>query len=406
MKHVLNYSYMHAVDADGYVWTQLPVELLFAEDWQLLGKHIELPSDAWHAFNLRFKGRSILRLRGHLDLYESFMRGQVRTDDYLAFWRAIHETRGLPLPDDASTLHRRHVQYLAFQQHLAAGDLAPLTATVIFDEATHRFVVDDGHHRISFLIRRGLRLIPARVPYDQFQRYVNIHNAWNIATFLEQNKIREVYCPLLHPLVPRLSVCRDTTSGSRLDRILYFLGDYKSTGTILDIGCNGGFYTHHFLRDGADAVGVDTHKSHISLARQLSALYRLPDVFHHADVTELMVGKKYEAALFLTVLYHWISEGPSSYHPRLQRLHDCVEDFILWESGHDPASEKSLLMAYGKFTRYECLGVTYGTGRTRELGVFIRPGSRLDEAIGTCTTGTLRSDGRSFQSEFPRAMNV
>jgi SAM-dependent methyltransferase len=356
---------------------------LFAEDWQLFGKHIDSQTDAWLALNQRIMGRSVLRLRGHLDLYESFMRGQVGADEYLLFWRAIHETRGLTPPDDATTLHTRHGQYLAFQQSAAAGDLAPLTITAMFDDATHRFVVDDGHHRACFLIRRGWRQIPARVPYEEFHRYINIHSAWSIATFLERNNIGEVYCPILHPLAPRLAVCRDTTSGSRLDRILYFLGDYTFAGNLLDIGCNGGFYSHHFLRDGVNVVGVDLHEPHISLARQLSELYRLPNVFHHADVTDLMAGRSYEAALLLTVLYHWMAEGPASYHPRLQQLHDCVEDFILWESGHDPASEKQLLMSYGKFTRYEFLGFTYGTGRRRELGVFFRPDSRLDRIVAT-----------------------
>lgn len=393
MKHELTYKYLHAVDADGFVWTKLPVELLFAEDWQLLGKGIESATDAWRCFNQRIRGRSILRLRGHLDLYESFMRGRPGPENYLSYWRSIHETRGLTAPDEAATLNGRHDQYLAFDRHVAAADLAPLTVTAVFDEATHRFVLDDGHHRASFLVSSGWRHVPARVPYGQFDRFVNIHGSWEVATFLEANGITEVYCPILNPMAPPIAPCRDTTRGSRLDRILYFLGDYETTGPILDVGCNGGFFTHHFLREGATVVGVDTHEPHIALARRLSSLYRLPDVFHHADAVDLMGERTYEAALLLTVLYHWIAAGPASYRPRLRQLHDSVTDFIVWESGHDPDFEKRLITDFGKFTRYESLGRTYGTGRSRELGIFMRPGCALDIATGPSRQGTPPQNG-------------
>jgi hypothetical protein len=49
---------------------------------------------------------------------------------------------------------------------------------------------------------------------------------------------------------------------------------------------------------------------------------------------------------------------------------------LFWESGDEPNREIELLCSYSGLTEYYSLGPTQGTGKHRELGVFLRPGTR------------------------------
>lgn len=101
----------------------------------------------------------------------------------------------------------------------------------------------------------------------------------------------------------------------------HFLGDYPNIKwrgfahaiprdlrgrTVLDIGCNAGFYSMEMKRRGADRViGIDSDEGYLAQARfaaQVSGMdieFRKLDVY---DVAEL--GEKFDLVLFLGVLYH------------------------------------------------------------------------------------------------------
>jgi tRNA (mo5U34)-methyltransferase len=101
----------------------------------------------------------------------------------------------------------------------------------------------------------------------------------------------------------------------------HFLGDYPNvkwrafadalpqdlTGrTVLDIGCNGGFYSIEMKRRGADrVVAIDSDPRYLAQARfaaQVSAVdidFRLLSVY---DVATL--GERFDVVLFMGVLYH------------------------------------------------------------------------------------------------------
>ncbi|MBV9774451.1 MAG: TIGR04290 family methyltransferase [Gemmatimonadetes bacterium] len=101
----------------------------------------------------------------------------------------------------------------------------------------------------------------------------------------------------------------------------HFLGDYPSmkwrnfahvipedmTGkTVLDIGCNAGFYSMEMKRRGADrVVGIDSEELYLAQARFAAEVngydieYRNLSVY---DVAEL--GEKFDFVIFMGVLYH------------------------------------------------------------------------------------------------------
>lgn len=101
----------------------------------------------------------------------------------------------------------------------------------------------------------------------------------------------------------------------------HFLGDYPACKwrhfehripedlhgrTVLDIGCNGGFYSLEMKKRGADFVlGIDSDADYLAQARfaaEVSGLkveFRQLDVYHVADLRQ-----RFDIVLFMGVLYH------------------------------------------------------------------------------------------------------
>ncbi len=101
----------------------------------------------------------------------------------------------------------------------------------------------------------------------------------------------------------------------------HFLGDYPSlkwrqfahaipadlTGkTVLDIGCNAGFYSVEMKRRGAARVlGIDTDEGYLAQARFVAEVSGTPIEFRRMSVYEVAgLNERFDLVLFLGVLYH------------------------------------------------------------------------------------------------------
>jgi tRNA (mo5U34)-methyltransferase len=101
----------------------------------------------------------------------------------------------------------------------------------------------------------------------------------------------------------------------------HFLGDYPAvkwrafadavpadlTGrTVLDIGCNGGFYAMEMKRRGAErVVAVDHDPDYLAQARFAAEVNRLEIEFRQLSVYDVgALGERFDVVLFLGVLYH------------------------------------------------------------------------------------------------------
>jgi tRNA (mo5U34)-methyltransferase len=101
----------------------------------------------------------------------------------------------------------------------------------------------------------------------------------------------------------------------------HFLGDYPAikwrqfahaipadlTGwTVLDIGCNAGFYSQEMKRRGADRVlGIDSDLRYLAQARFAAQVAGLDIEFAEMSVYEIpRLGERFDLVLFMGVLYH------------------------------------------------------------------------------------------------------
>jgi tRNA (mo5U34)-methyltransferase len=101
----------------------------------------------------------------------------------------------------------------------------------------------------------------------------------------------------------------------------HFLGDYPRqkfarfahaipadlTGkTVLDIGCNAGFYSLEMKRRGAArVVGIDSHDGYLAQARFAAKVSGADIEIRKMDVYEIgNLGERFDVVLFMGVLYH------------------------------------------------------------------------------------------------------
>jgi tRNA (mo5U34)-methyltransferase len=125
----------------------------------------------------------------------------------------------------------------------------------------------------------------------------------------------------------------------------HFLGDYPAvkwrsfadsipqdlTGkSVLDIGCNAGFYAMEMKRRGAERVlGIDSDEGYLAQARFAAELNELDIEFRRMNVYDVpKLGENFDVVIFMGVLYHLR-------HPllALDILHDHVtKDLLIFQS--------------------------------------------------------------------------
>lgn len=101
----------------------------------------------------------------------------------------------------------------------------------------------------------------------------------------------------------------------------HFLGDYPrvkwqrfadaipadlSGWSVLDIGCNAGFYSLEMKRRGAKRVlGIDAHEGYLAQARFAADIAGLDVSFARLSVYDVAtLGERFDLVLFMGVLYH------------------------------------------------------------------------------------------------------
>jgi tRNA (mo5U34)-methyltransferase len=125
----------------------------------------------------------------------------------------------------------------------------------------------------------------------------------------------------------------------------HFLGDYPALKwrrfshalpsdlrgrTVLDIGCNAGFYSIEMKRRGADRVlGIDCDAEYLAQARFAGEVSGLEIEFQNLSVYDVgSLGEKFDLVLFMGVLYHLR-------HPllALDLIHEHVsQDMLVFQS--------------------------------------------------------------------------
>ena len=100
--------------------------------------------------------------------------------------------------------------------------------------------------------------------------------------------------------------------------------------SVLDIGCNGGFYSLEMKRRGAERVlGIDTDTGYLAQARFAAEISGLDVEFQQLPVWDVArLGERFDLVIFMGVLYHLR-------HPllALDLIHEhAAKDLLLFQS--------------------------------------------------------------------------
>jgi len=146
----------------------------------------------------------------------------------------------------------------------------------------------------------------------------------------------------------------------------HFLGDYPaikwrrfskalptdlSGRTVLDIGCNGGFYSMEMKRRGAERViGIDFDREYLAQARFAAEVSGLEIEFRQLSVYDVAsLGERFDVVLFMGVLYHLR-------HPllALDLIHEHVaRDMLVFQSMQRGSNEVESLQENYEFSESE-----------------------------------------------------
>lgn len=75
--------------------------------------------------------------------------------------------------------------------------------------------------------------------------------------------------------------------------------------TVLDIGCNAGFYSHQLHARGARVTAIDHDPRYLAQARFAAETVGAEIEFHELDVYDVdRLGRRFDYVLFMGVLYH------------------------------------------------------------------------------------------------------
>lgn len=119
--------------------------------------------------------------------------------------------------------------------------------------------------------------------------------------------------------------------GAKFRRFAHALPDNLSGKSVLDIGCNAGFYSLEMKRRGADRVlGIDHDEHYLRQARFAAEVLGFDDVeFQKLEVWDVgSLGETFDVVIFMGVLYHLR-------HPllALDLIHEHVaRDMLIFQS--------------------------------------------------------------------------
>ena len=185
-----------------------------------------------------------------------------------------------------------------------------------------------------------------------------------------------IYSPILHPDYHKWGFCR--VGSNRLDLIRKFLGPVQKKLSLLDIGCNTGYFDFHFARQGFDVTGLDATRKHFEMGDALKETYSLDVDFRFGKLEEFNSEKRFDIVLGMSILYHLLGWGDQTGTPMTPvmlggKLEELVGHALVWESGYEPQREIDVIRDNSGLAHYTKLGLTEGAvGTYKEIGVFTR----------------------------------
>lgn len=236
------------------------------------------------------------------------------------------------------------------------------------------FNISDGMHRICFFAAKGLRYIPTKMSVSDYECWKNEKKLDDCIQYMKKMNCLPAYAPILHPNFMNYPVRRDSAGYTRIMQIFNYLYNKKISmkgKSFLDIGSYYSFFSQAFERTGADVTTLEVYESSYEAGKKLNDLLYCQNITAiKGDILNTDFHRKFDITMMLTVFYPYLDTEDGE--KIMKKVSYITRKMFIWESGENPQHEIEYVLKYTDFSKYDKIAETYGTGRTRELGVFYK----------------------------------
>lgn len=246
----------------------------------------------------------------------------------------------------------------------------------VYDISNDRLLVNDGLLDACIARFRHEDWIKVSMQDDVAKRW-DARSTQELDEVCRKQDRDQIYTPIMHPAYRKYRYSR--LGRARLEMIRGYLGPQLQGSTLLDIGCNCGYYLFHFRRQGMDVTGIDIDSDHLAIAAAQMPMYDLDVDIRNISLKEFSPCAPFDVVLSLSVFWHILGWGniPAAMSERelTSKIESIVGKYLFWESGPDPDKEIDLICAETGLNTFHKLGMTAATGiNERVFGVFERNG--------------------------------
>ncbi len=371
-----DFSEIKTIDKN-HIVAWIPIELLFSEKRNDV-PFVESCTEEWERQNKEYQDLPIISFEPYRNLFNFFQYGKNFPWTYCKWFQNLYRTRGLKSEyTDEMIIEKRYREYQLMRTELQTGRLdffIENPAIAVWNTKGY-FNLMDGHHRTMFLYSAGYSKIPVQITRKDYEIWSNPKQAKIVKNIIIDENRMDFYQPILNPYFMNIRSQRDMTVKNRLQLLLEYFNNKRFNGIkVIDIGGNLGYFGQQFARLGADVTLIEPDPYHYRLAQEVNKLLYINMDMITNTFEEYSSDSVFDVAIMLTV-FCWCMENESVCKKFLNNLNKNILQMIFWESGREIEKEKKCIIENTKFKNYVHLGYTYGTGKFRELGLFIADGS-------------------------------
>lgn len=237
-----------------------------------------------------------------------------------------------------------------------------------------RFVIQDSLRYVIYNVARNRGKVLCSVSKGDYKKWINEDRIGACLDAINEGNLSFVYTPIPHPAFFSFPCKREECGRTRLQTICEYF--YKNNidirdKKILDAGSYVCYFSQHMYRMGADVTAVEIDNISFTLADNLNRLLHCDGINHiNCGIQEIDKSEKYDITFLFTVLYWHLHTDLAL--DIIRTVDTVTKDMLFWESGNEIEFEKRWILENSTFKRYEKICNTFGTGKFRELGVFLR----------------------------------
>jgi len=320
------------------------------------------------------------------DLLDSYTQGRDIKDSKVAEWgrktlkagKWWYGVEKLPQEQWEPGIQERQKKIIALYEHIRENGYNGSEISIYFDKTTGQVHTYDGYHRLSIIDYLGVEANCNCVVSHHHPTRADMRGDFPLTKRLQElNKGEVLYQPLEDPRVDGWRLWRPD-SQQRLKIVTNSL----IASTVLDVGCETGWFSRELARRGYQVTGLDSNPKRLAISRYLSIIrnvnVELQEGKWHLDLQD----KTFDNILMLSVLHHDILEcGIKQTFRRLKALRGKCNRLIVempltsktvkWL----PSNKKDLwsftlhqfIMWLREATKLEFLGLEYAQLKDRPI---------------------------------------